>query len=507
MTADLKIVNEDFDAAISSLKSVHAMFESMRYDDAGLGFSVGHAALGVQIVLFNEGWRVKRKQLSEGIEAHAKSLEAVRDTFEKVDKGIGDSMDPGNNGGQDNKDPAPSPSPAPSPGGGTSGGGRNWSTDDYNASPVGGGSSSGGGISDPRTEPAKDPGAVSGTAGPTTTINPTDVVDPGRTPEVTDTTANPDLDPTKYPEVAKLKELLGQAVDVVLESHPDGGVTLRVGSVSGLSLIALTALMARRGKAEAGDGAVNAADAETGAAGALRKALGLVTGTGKTAPGAVEGVPHGQVQAAPTGSDSQPDRDGASEVGADRGGASGIVSSAEGSDGAVGGREVGGSDVQDHLRKVLGADASGDAEAGQGGASPGSGAADLSATAALRTALGQGVGDGDGVGGLDVGSGDSLPGSADNPLIPNPTDGLVDPSSDDGTTASDGSTDTTTTSTEGTSSAEERRDSSMMYGGMGMAAGIGAGAGQSSTRRDEERASLARRLRERLAASAKKETN
>ena len=277
MTADLKIVNEDFDAAISSLKSVHTMFESMRYDDAGLGFSVGHAALGVQIVLFNEGWRVKRKQLSEGIEAHAKSLEAVRDTFEKVDKGIGDSMDPGNNGGQDNKDPAPSPSPAPSPGGGTSGGGRNWSTDDYNASPVGGGSSSGGGISDPRTEPAKDPGAVSGTAGPTTTINPTDVVDPGRTHEVTDTTANPDLDPTKYPEVAKLKELLGQAVDVVLESHPDGGVTLRVGSVSGLSLIALTALMARRGKAEAGDGAVNAADAETGAAGALRKALGLVT--------------------------------------------------------------------------------------------------------------------------------------------------------------------------------------------------------------------------------------
>ena len=108
---------------------------------------------------------------------------------------------------------------------------------------------------------------------------------------------------------------------------------------------------------------------------------------------------------------------------------------------------------------------------------------------------------------VSVGSGDSLPGSADNPLIPNPTDGLVDPSSDDGTTASDGSTDTTTTSTEGTSSAEERRDSSMMYGGMGMAAGIGAGAGQSSTRRDEERASLARRLRERLAASAKKETN
>ena len=47
----------------------------------------------------------------------------------------------------------------------------------------------------------------------------------------------------------------------------------------------------------------------------------------------------------------------------------------------------------------------------------------------------------------------------------------------------------------------------MMYGGMGMAAGIGAGAGQSSTRWDEERASLARRLRERLAASAKKETN
>ena len=44
MTADLKIVNEDFDAAISSLKSVHTMFESMRYDDAGLGFSVGHAA-------------------------------------------------------------------------------------------------------------------------------------------------------------------------------------------------------------------------------------------------------------------------------------------------------------------------------------------------------------------------------------------------------------------------------------------------------------------------------
>jgi hypothetical protein len=45
----------------------------------------------------------------------------------------------------------------------------------------------------------------------------------------------------------------------------------------------------------------------------------------------------------------------------------------------------------------------------------------------------------------------------------------------------------------------------MMYGGMGMAAGIGASAGQSATRQDEERASLARRLRERLAAGMKKE--
>ena len=511
MTADLKIVEADFNDAIRSITSIKSAFDSMQHDDGVLADSVGHSGLPSAVRSFCDSWRVKRQDLVDSLEKHKKDLEQVRDTWTDVDNKLAPNDD--GKGKQPKQDPPcqepptqPSaPSSPGSPGGGASGGGRNWFTGDYNASPVGGGSSSEGGISDPRTEPAKDPGAVAGTAGPTATINPTDVVDPGQTPEVTDTTANPDLDPTKYPEVAKLKELLGQAVDVVLESHPDGGVTLRVGSVSGLSLIALTALMARRGKAEAGDGAVNAADAETGAAGALRKALGLVTGTGKTAPGAVEGAPHGQVQAALTGSDSQPDRDGASEVGADRGRASGIVSSAEGSDGAEGGREVGGSDAQDILRKVLGADASGDAGAGQGGASPGSGAADLSATAALRTALGQGVSDGDGVGGLDVGSGGSLPGSADNPLIPNPTDGMVDPSSDDGTTASDGSTDTTTTSTEGTSSTEERRDSSMMYGGMGMAAGIGASAGQSATRQDEERASLARRLRERLAAGMKKE--
>ena len=111
------------------------------------------------------------------------------------------------------------------------------------------------------------------------------------------TAGNPSLDESQYPAVGKMREMLGNAANVSLVSSPDGSLSMKIGSISGLSLAAVAAVLARRGAAGSSRGSTNAfgiveesSQASASSSAALREALSSINDKdGKALPSGTPG--------------------------------------------------------------------------------------------------------------------------------------------------------------------------------------------------------------------------
>ena len=270
---DLRIIDQDFSDAILSMGKIENAFSSMGRNFLEYFPITGHLGLSTCMSSFESDWENKRHDLTETLKSYRKQLKQVQDIFTRVDNKIGEKTQPHGTTtqppGKTTQPPGKTqPSTPPSgqtpsgstpPGSGTDGGateplpqtGSPATGGGGGGSGVGGGGGSGvggGGVEAlPHTGSAIG-SADSGLSGGSDSTLP----DSGGTDKLPQTgnattAGNPSLDESQYPAVGKMREMLGNAANVSLVSSSDGSLSMKIGSVSGLSLAAVTAVLAKRG--------------------------------------------------------------------------------------------------------------------------------------------------------------------------------------------------------------------------------------------------------------------
>lgn len=482
---DLRIIDQDFSNAILSMGKIESAFSSMGRNLIEYLPLTGHLGLSNCMSSFERDWENKRHDLTETLKSYREQLKQVQDTFTQVDNKLGKTTPPPgekpgeNPGGTPPSTPPSGQTPPGSPPSGSSTDGGATEPLSQTGSPdttgggggggdVGGGG--GGGEPLPHTGTATSP-TDSGLNGGSDGTLP----DPGGSDELPQTgdgttTGNPSLDESQYPAVGKMREILGNAANVSLVSSPDGLLSMKIGSISGLNLAAVAAVLARRGAAGSSRGSTNAfgiveesSQASASSSAALREALSSINDKdGKALPSRTPG----------------PDRDSILE-------------------GLLGEGPEGGDSLKEGDQS-LDSRAPGEATDALGG--PVKDASTETADPAISDAgLPQ-------TGGLDD---DSF---ATGPSDPTPlTDGITasTDASDVGTPSTSSPLNSPLPSTSSTATAaaapkDTSHSSAPMLSGMGMAAGLGAGSAVQSGNEDK-RNEEARRLRDQLSTLKEKD--
>ena len=335
---DLRIIDQDFSNAILSMGKIENAFSSMGRNLVEYLPLTGHLGLSNCMSSFESDWENKRHDLTETLKSYREQLKQVQDTFTQVDNELGKTTPPsGEKPGEATQPPGEKPGGTPPstpssgqtppgsapPGsstdggdiggagdvsgvsGGDIGGGGNLGGDIGGGGGGGnlGGDIGGGDIGGDGGEPLPNTGTATG---------PTDsglnggsdgaLPGPGgsdKLPQTGDgtTAGNPSLDESQYPAVGKMREMLGNAANVSLVSSPDGSLSMKIGSISGLSLAAVAAVLARRGAAGSSRGSTNAfgiveesSQASASSSAALREALSSINDKdGKALPSGTPG--------------------------------------------------------------------------------------------------------------------------------------------------------------------------------------------------------------------------
>lgn len=340
---DLRIIDQDFSNAILSMGKIENAFSSMGRNLVEYLPLTGHLGLSNCMSSFESDWENKRHDLTETLKSYREQLKQVQDTFTQVDNELGKTTPPsGEKPGETTQPPGEKPGgtppstpssgqtppgstpPGSSTDGGVGGGDIGGAGD---VSGVGGGNLGGdiggGDIGGDGGEPLPNTGTATG---------PTDsglnggsdgaLLGPGggdKLPQTGDgtTAGNPSLDESQYPAVGKMREMLGNAANVSLVSSPDGSLSMKIGSISGLSLAAVAAVLARRGAAGSSRGSTNAfgiveesSQASASSSAALREALSSINDKdGKALPSGTPGpdrdsILEGLLGEGPEGGDS-----------------------------------------------------------------------------------------------------------------------------------------------------------------------------------------------------------
>ena len=274
---DLRIIDQDFSNAILSMGKIENAFSSMGRNLVEYLPLTGHLGLSNCMSSFESDWENKRHDLTETLKSYREQLKQVQDTFTQVDNELGKTTPPsGEKPGEATQPPGEKPGGTPPstpssgqtppgsapPGSSTDGGdiGGAGDVSGVSGGDIGGGGNlggdiGGGDIGGDGGEPLPNTGTATG---------PTDsglnggsdgaLPGPGgsdKLPQTGDgtTAGNPSLDESQYPAVGKMREMLGNAANVSLVSSPDGSLGMKIGSISGLSLAAVAAVLARRGAA------------------------------------------------------------------------------------------------------------------------------------------------------------------------------------------------------------------------------------------------------------------
>ena len=236
---DIKIVDKDFSEALLSLGKIEHAFTSMSDRSNQYATIVGHDQLASSLEKFENSWKKKRADLTSSIQSYRKDLEGVRDAFTAWDNGVGKGLSneqqpsqKADTGSQQQPQTSSTQSSTPHSG--------------EPRQPLSAGDTPTNSTESAGTRATPESSTNRGTSGPLTPsfsasaqTEPTDSFQSG-------SPLSSPLNESGHPEVEQMRQLLGPAVDIGLAASPDGSLTMRIGSLTGISLAAISSVLSHR---------------------------------------------------------------------------------------------------------------------------------------------------------------------------------------------------------------------------------------------------------------------
>lgn len=262
---NIRIIDHDLDTAISELSRIDARLSAMHLVTDALSEAVGEPRLATTVESFTSSWRIKREELVTMVRAHRAALEAVRswsDTIDDVEV-IGD--DPGKSGTPPEAEQAPQSEPQPdslpdAPQ-------RHGPSTQSPAASSGDGATGHGSVTGGGAAPALGatrvddvaPQRAVGRGAPAAVLDVVGIeASAARTGQVGATGVDAVLESYEDPALQRIREILGDLVDMSLDAELSEAQLARVAAVGGVGTLAALVLASRAG-AGAGAGAGDAA--------------------------------------------------------------------------------------------------------------------------------------------------------------------------------------------------------------------------------------------------------